>query len=228
MLETGTAFTQWENSNELRKFPFTEESSLVSVDGKVLPTDIISDLLLFLPESVYTPQLACVRLGPGVVSVAFSINTELLCSCIVPKRDFRPYVPYAMDAVLPGSSGYITFGDISWPEEPVMYKFNNAADIDLRACIMTPQPGVTSFVDDVSGEELSGIVTMSLPQTVTASIEKTDGVYHVTFDLTDTGRTALSTSCHAGVDDEACGVPVIRSICGVKPNSDGVILLRFV
>lgn len=228
MLGDNTVFTQWENGNGLRKFPFTESSSLVSTDGQILPDNVITDLLLFYPTSEYTPQLACVKLGPEVLSVAFKLGNTLLTSVIVTKKDFKAYMPYQMTSVLPGSTGIITFGEIRWPETATLYKFDGTATVDMRACISSPQPGVTAFVDDVSGEELSGIVELILPTFVEATITKVSGVAHVTFDLTAAGKTAIANPCNAGTDEEVCGVPVIRSINGVKPNSSGQIMLRFV
>ena len=227
MLDTDTVFTQWENGNSLRKFPFAETSSLVSTDGKELPDNIITDLLLFFPHSEHQPELSCVKLSPGAVFVAIVLDGNLIASCIVPRKGFEPYVPYPMDGV-PGTSGYITFGNILWPDEEILYKFTDAV-VDVKACVSVHQPGVTAFVDDVSGEELSGVVSIEIPAFMTASVTHSDdGSHHVSFDLTNDGNLMLATPCHAGTDEEVCGVPIIRSICGVKPDNDGMILLRLV
>lgn len=213
--------TQWENSNALRKYPFSEDASLVDDAGAMLPLDIVTDMMLFAPDA--EAHVTNVRISPTMVSLAVLSGSQC-AGVFVPRSSFEPYVPFQLSGS-PGFGGYVTFGDFEWPSAGRFHRFSTSAQskLDPHAVVKFPAPGVLKFVDDVSGEELSGDVVVSLPDIL--EISEVDG--EIQLSMTENGARQLTTPCNVGTDSTICGTPVIRTINGIAPDEDGAILLRF-
>ena len=223
-----TVNTGWENGNALQVYPFMDNSSMQSIDGDTLPSNYISDLLIFSPNDILGIYLSSFRIGPRVVGASFSSSSGGVCSVFVSKDTFVPYSPVKMSSAFGVSSGYITFGDIAWPETPKLYRFTSSAtQVDPRAIVQIQTPGVKAFKDDNSGVKIDGVVELSIPATMTATVLEDYGTWHVAFNLTSSGVDEVATPCTVGNSTTACGTPAIKSINGVAPNSSGEILLGF-
>lgn len=237
---------EWENGNEFSMFPIAADSSPVADSGIALPNGIIADLSVYLARhhtaSDVELQLSCVRVSPSIVTATISsyeissgvaTNRRGVLAVAIPRDEFEPYRPYAMDPMVDGAGGVISFGDIDWPEQPQMYTFRTEDEgvprgrLDPSVCHFFTAPSITKFIDDSSGASLSGIVTLNLPDTVEAAIAKTDTGYMVALSLTQTGNEMLATVCNSGTSATACGTPIVKTINGVEPNDLGEILVVF-
>ena len=225
-----TAVAQFENVNELRKFPFSDESSLVDRSGVELPIGMIVDAHMFVPcETGFTPvvKLTRVHISSAMISACFkSSYGGRMCamSVTVSVSDFGPYIPYRMEK-LAGSEdigGVVSFGDITFPNYPETYFLENAAI--HPCCVISSRPsGLRRIVDPRSGESVSGDVRISFSGHVKAG-NVGNGIL---LSLEDGSESELASECSKATGLDVCGATPISSINGIRPDSDGNIVLWF-
>jgi len=234
---------EWENETASWQYPLAADTTVISDSGESLPANLLTDLLVYYATEDTQPvlKLSSVRVSPALLSVAISAYdtsgttpvSRGLLTLTIPRGEFEPYRPYPMDPLRPGVGGIITFGDISWPSTPVLYLFGTLMDGQIRAQLddsvvrVFEASHITKIVDANSGDALTGIVELSLPDIVAATITKTPAGYNVTLSLTQQGNQLLATVCNAGTSATACGTPIVQSINGVSPNDQGEILIKF-
>lgn len=222
---------QFENVNELRLYPFSEGGSLLDRSGKELPLGFISDAR-FVIQSSENGERPTVRLSSAHVSAAMISACFVVCSdgvktsmsVTVSYKSFKPYFPYRLEP-LAGSScagGVVSFGEIEPGNSPETYFLDNAV---IHPCCVSEieRPGVTRFVDQRSGETVSGDVKISFSGYVGAS---SDGNKFRLY-LEDGAGSELASECAKITGSEACGATPIYSINGVRPDDDGNIVLWF-
>lgn len=225
-----TAVEQFENANELREYPFADGSSLVAKSGRSLPLDTIVDVSMYVPcEYVGSAvaSLSSVYLSGAMVSACFKSvygGVTSAMSVTVSAKDFRPYIPYRMEP-LAGSSdagGSVTFGDIKFPGHPETY-FLEGANIH-PCCVFCAKPaGLRKITDPRSGESLSGDVRMAFSSHIKSSRNGND--FYLSLD--SGSESELASECFKPTGLDACGATPIVSINGVRPDSDGNIVLWF-
>ena len=222
---------QFENVNELRIYPFSEDSSLADRSGKLLPEGAISDARFVVPMSaggdIPVVRLSSIHVSSSMVSACFvSSAGEENCamSVTVSASAFRPYFPYRLEN-LAGTScagGVVSFGNIVAGDGPETYFLENAK---IHPCCVSPieRPGVIRFVDRRSGESVSGDVAISFSGYVSSSA---DGK-KFKLGLESGASSELASECAKITGSEACGATPISSINGVRPDDDGNIVLWF-
>lgn len=232
---------QFENANELRNYPFTDGSSMTDREGKTLPLDVVADVGLTVPACFDAPadedgivyvslpvvRLSSVHLSPSMVSICFTSElngAKNALSVTVSGSSFAPYTPYRLHSLVGsnGIGGIVTFGDIEFPGYPETYFLDN---LEVHPCCVVPSKpmGLRSIEDPRSGERLSGDVDIGFSGYVKAN---RDGK---TFSLSleENADAELASECAEAYGAEACGATPISSINGVRPDSDGNIVLWF-
>ena len=233
-----TTSIQWENRNELRKHPFDPAATLVADDGTEMPAGVISDIHLSYGGSG-VPHVSCVHVGPLVsVSVAFDGSAALYAN--VPLSEFEPYRPYPLHPFngVSGASGFVSFGDVpamakyKAGDEPVVWRFSSFAQSGILPTLVVRVPGgqLLSFVDDRTGESVSGDVVLKVPDGISFSTEKGETSAGVpadvaTFEISDELNERLKTDCDADGLASVKKIQPIRSFNFVRPNSDGEIAI---
>lgn len=245
-----TQVFQWENENSLRSFPFMEDTCLVDDSGKRLPDGIISDISVY-SQNRYgygvssKVRVSCVYLGKELVSVSLVDKNSGILSITLTKEDLEPWRPYMLTPLASGWAGYITFADFLWPDEPQTYYFSRWQDEDKEHGVPPPQtvldphsvfgvggPRVEKFLDTTTNEEATGFVEFVFPNIISRSIQHMDGHngYWVYLDLKSNesliGPCDVLSAQHK--ISNVCGVPLVTSIAGVRPDSNGNIMLRFI
>lgn len=224
------AVPQFENVNGLRKFPFSEDSSLVDRDGKELPQDAVVDLHMVVPAdegSVPDVRLVSAHLSRAMVSVCFrSVAAGRTCamSVMVAGEDFAPYRPYMLRPLYGSEDigGVVTFGDMDLTTCPMTYFLEDA--VVHPCCIAQSRPaGLRGIVDPRSGGELFGDARLSFSGHVESVIK--DGMFSLS--LSEESRANLASECAGGSEAGMCGATPIASINGVRPDADGNIVLWF-
>ena len=240
------ANVQFENENELRKYPFSDGSSLADMFGREVPLDLVSDVhfsvgvgaddVSFLPEeaggmfkelALPTVKLASAHLSPYMVSVCFRSKmggrTDAL-SVTVKAEDFTPYFPYRMEPLLwsSGIGGFVSFGNLKFPDFPETYFLDNA---EVHPCCVSAvrRNSLTAFVDPRSGEKVSGDVEIAFSEHIAA---KRDGSAY-SLSLEEGSGDALMSECLKSGGMDSCGATPITSINGVRPDPDGNIVIWF-
>lgn len=233
-----SAAAQFENVNELRSYPFSDNASLVSRNGDELPENVISDLHIAVPSSGGSledrgdsdvARVSSVRLSPSMVSVCVVVDrggaVVSAMSVTVSMDSFRPYFPYRMErlAGLEDSSGVITFGNFDTPAEPTTYLLDGAY-ICAGCMAKVHAPKLRKFVDPRSGASASGDVSIEFPNHIVA---KAEGKRSVRLSLSEGSAEELVSSCAKELAVNACGATPIKSINGILPDAQGRIVLWF-
>ena len=245
-----TQIFQWENENSLRSFPFMEDTCLVDDNGKRLPDGIISDISIYsqtLHSNTVAPKVrvSCVYLGKELISVSVVNKNAGILSITISKEDMEPWRPYAFTQIANGWAGYITFADFLWPDIPQTYYFSRWQDEDKEHGVPPPQavldphslfgiggPRVEKFLDTTTNQEATGFVEFVFPNIISKKITRMSdrNGYWVYLDLKNNDALkgpcdVLSTQSKLG---NICGVPLVSSIAGVRPDANGNIMLRFI
>lgn len=235
---------QFENVNALRAFPFAGDCAPADRTGRRLPDDLIVDLHMVVPalprqdsgssgsgEAGVMPaphvRMSSLHVSPFMVSACFVSACEGCSGAVsvtVSRENFRPYMPYRL-VRLAGSfdmGGIVTFGDFSFPGSAETYFFDDA---EIHQCCVSAYepPRLRSFVDARSGARLSGDVEIGFSGFVSAS---RDG-QSVRLSLEDGATEELASECYKASGSDLCGATPISSINGVRPDSEGNIVLWF-
>lgn len=237
------AAAQFENTNELRMYPFSDGASLKDRIGRELPRDIVVDVHMVVPCQVSNPssgkedlpapvvRLSSVHISESMVSACFvselageSGKAISAVSVSVAADRFRPFQPYMMEK-LAGSSdigGIVTFGNVDFRGFPDTYFLDGA--VLHPCCISYARPAaLRSFVDLRNKTSARGDVEIGFSGYVDA--ERSGNSYRLS--LQDGAAEALMSSCAVSTGDDACGATPITSINGIRPDADGNIVLWF-
>ena len=208
------AVAQWENENEFASFPFESHSE---ADG------VVSDLSVFVSGTDAPMRLASVHVGPAMVSVSLSDGSNCL-ACTVSSSAFEPYRPYVMSSVSGSASGVCSFGDVDF-SSPVFRKFGGSGPAVLETLVTRIDAGrLLEFVDDDSGESVSGDVEIRLP--AGASCSRTDDGIEIS--MNESLDDLVVSPCDSKDGELRAGeLSPIRSINGLSPDSSGRIAVVF-
>ena len=217
---------QWENETELRAYPFSPECSVE------YPVGVVSDLSIMVDSRVGRDvymRLCSMHVGSGMVSVSFSDGRSFLV-CTVPRGEFVPYMPYRMSAVSGVCGGMCSFGDIDFSHGFTM-KFGGSGPHVLDTLVSrVPIGRLKRFVDDVSGNSVSGDVVLDVPVDVLAS-KKDDGSSHssgIVLSMSDDLDSRITSPCESSDTGLKVGeTSPILSVNGLTPDKDGRIALVF-
>lgn len=222
---------QFENVNELRNYPFTDESSMVDRFGNELPIGTVSDVHLAIARQIGyglpSVRLSSVHVSDAMVSACFSAkfgDVSSAMSVTVSSESFKPYFPYMLES-LAGTTcagGVVSFGEIDFSSGPMTY-FLDEAIVHPCCVAFTERPGVNKFIDTRSGDYVAGDVEFSFSGYL--SSEKSGNSFRIGLEKGASNELASECSKITGV--EACGATPIYSINGVRPDEDGNIVLWF-
>lgn len=238
---------QFENVNSLRRHPFADYASLVDSEGKELPLEAIVDARLVVPAEYdnpsadpYSPdelpsaRLSSFHVSRSMVSACFVSDfrgKRSALSVTVSAKSFRPYFPYRLDKLIGSSDigGIVAFGDIlsAYDAEdglsvPKTYFLDSAYLHPCQVAVATPAR-LRRIIDGRTGKSLSGHVDIEFSGYVNAS---RDGK-SVSLSLDPNAVRELASECDNATGTEICGTTPITSINGVRPNSNGEIVLWF-
>lgn len=215
---------QFENANELRKYPLSEKASCVDDSGNSFPDNVVVDFSVASFSGLDGLRISSVHVGPGLVSTSFSDNAGIVATAT--SVGANPYSPVKLDPLRKGVSGYVSFGEFDKSTRRT-YRFSSPEQSAIHEfCIFVfPSPGVVEFVDDTSGEKASGDVVFDFGRYMNASLS--DDRKTITLSVSDGVARTLDTGCVPTDLNKSCLAPVIQSIDGVEPDSAGEIAIVF-
>lgn len=153
-----TSYTQWENSNTLRRFPFSDNASLKDDTGMEMPECVISDISVKIPyDTAIDPDeiyVSCIKISKTFISVSVACGNNALLTAF--SGTDTPYTPVAMTSLMHDTSGYVSFGDIGPDVTPGIYRFSSAEQSGLESRVISvfKPPAVTSFTTAVMTRHL--------------------------------------------------------------------------
>lgn len=220
---------QFENANEGRSYPFSDETVLEADNGLVLPDNIISDLHITAPKGC-SAKLSSVYISKHMVSVCISITKNgtnvAALSCVVKTEVFEPYIPYRLEK-LTGSEdvgGVVTFGQIDFADSAGSYKYTNHQVEFADSTVLKYTPAkLRKIIDDRTGESVNGDVAIDFSAYIKASKES-DGVK---LSLTENARKILLSDCDKNRVTNPCGADPIEKINGIESDSKKRIVIWF-
>ena len=208
---------QWENSNSGSAYPFEDDRV-----PSGFPVDAIVDLCVVCcsddPVSV-----SCLHVGPSLVSVAVSVGGRPALFKSVSSKSFSPFEPVAMDSVLEGVSGMVTFGDVRFGE-PKTYR--DAVPVSESAIVRPKVGRLERFVSDTDGRSASGFVGFELPEGVSAELSEDGHSSIISFHASSSVMDDVTSPCSKYDRPVSSPVPV-KSINGVRPDPTGRIAIVF-
>lgn len=215
---------QFENANELRKYPLSEAATCVDDSGRPFPDNIVVDLSIASVSELPHLRVSSVHVGPGLVSISFSDDNGAVATATA--VDPSDYEPVGLDPLRDGVSGHVVFGRFDRSSRST-YRFSSAAQSAVHEfCVFEfPVAGVKAFVDDMSGGSATGDVVFDFGRYVDARMSG-DGST-VVLSLSDSLARTLDTGCVPTDLNTSCLAPVIQTINGVEPDSNGEIAIVF-
>lgn len=244
---------QFENENELRKYPFEETASLVDDDGNSLLDSILVDASFCIvnrssivtgewqtmgPEVVPDVFLSSLHISGGIVSVSIVAKPVNLAPYSMvgtyARKEITPFTPIPMFSEDGVVFGILTFGDLN-NVIPATYSFSSSSQSGFSAhCIQQILGGgfIERFIDDASGNIATGDVTFSFPSEFNVAVKKEDKrlekyVNEIELNPDDSVRQSVCSKCKNPDDPNSCLAPTIKSINGISPNASGEIAIVF-
>ena len=219
----------WFNQNELRRYPFREDSGAVPVAGEFPPDGLVCDLAMTAPvayrDTVYLRQLTVTEHMIGISLAVAGSNTGLLVGTFA--RPVVPYRAYPLTPVSAGSSGFVVFGTLAVDISDLICIFS-ASDpllVDERA-VLPLESALVTKISKYGGDStiLTGLIKIILGDNVMVSASGST----ISIGLTPGARSELVGPCdQAGAFDGCGGVPM-RSINGVPGDANGKITLEVI
>lgn len=220
-MEIASSGIQLEDINALRKYPLSENSTLLDDRGVPIDNRIIVSLCIVSYVDIDAPRISYVYVGNGIVSIAISDNNGLVATFL--GHDCEPSVEYTMTPERKGVVCKVVFGDAVSDGSVARHRFSSSEQSGIHEFCIVRVPGsiVTSVTDAMSGESFTGDISFAFSGGVYAE-NTTDGVV---LSASDSLEKVLSTGCVPTDLNKSCIAPVIQTINGVKPNEFGEIAL---
>lgn len=222
-----SSYVQWYNANESRDYPFKEGASLVSAGGMRLPTNLIVDMSLLVPdgyaENVYCPYI---KITPNIISLGVASAGAGLFMATFARSAIVPYVAYQLDTLIPGLGGWVVFGSYV-AKSNELYRFSGyeASAIDSKVLHIVEVPPVTKIIKlgEPTSRYLAKVVNLVAGSDV--KIYKHETAPNVIV-VELTNSASFIGPCNPRIDITGDRVS-LHSINKVRPTDDGIITIRF-
>lgn len=226
-----STYTQWYNDNESRQYPLLDGVSATNDAGSTLPTDIIADLSIAVPEAISTSiWVSSVRITDMLVTIGISSATGGILVGTYLRSSTVPYRAYPLVPLVDDVTGWVVFGNHLVSQSAVEnYRFDRPAQslVEHRCIrVLDPLP-VTDMVKSgaYTTTPLTGLIRVEGGSGIIVEAG-TDG-HTIILRLDPRLASTLSGPCNASATADSCGVPPIRRINGVPSDSQGNIKLVF-
>ena len=245
----------WYNLNSTRDYPLADVASAIPDAGGRLPQAIITDLRIRWPDLLGTYAFfGSVSASKGAVTATVLAATDIantgatytpIASVSVPLASLDIGRQYALEAMYPGTFGYISFGEgalVPWhgafssPEQSLL------ASRAARAHSALPVSSLGRLHDAVA---LTGVVNIAAakPLEIVKGEREIGGIERdvIIIRLRDESHPATTTgavgtspfeeyvgNCGKRPESNNCGDPVpLESINAVPPDCEGIICINF-
>ena len=220
----------WYDENEGRSYPLAEFSTQEDQEGRELPTDLVVDLTMSLPEEYLdSVRVAAVGVRGGVpsITVAAKVGGEDVTLLSATQR-VSPYEPLALNPLVNDVAGLVVFGNgILHVGDLYLFDEVGQSGVALRAVRGTRSPAVTSIA--VEGhEKIVDVLTLLAGDNLEIAADP-DNDNRILLSLLPRARANFVGPCDRTAESvSGCGLPPLRTINGVGPDGDGIITVEFV
>lgn len=246
-------FEDWLARNEARTYPLHDLATRESASGLFLPEDIFTDAHLSVPASAgKAVYVSSVGITEGIVSATFSgvpnnpletggplPGTPVPLAAVRTSRPLTPYKNYAVEALYPGVSGWVSFGTGANKRLLHMLFDDPEASWLCGRCVRNAQDlPVTSVGKYGIAARLLGLVRLSGSDNIGITKERriVNGteqdvlVFALKVPADSNLQTILknfSAPCDNRPAEGTCASPGLVSINEVEPDRDGNINIVF-
>lgn len=224
-----SGYIEWCNENEGRSYPLSEEATAVDDDGQGLPTNILADLSVVLPEEQSSIRISSLYVSPDIVSVAVSSDAGGLLIGSFARAAVKAYAAYPLTGLVPNVSGYVVFGAFT-ARVPTRYRFATPQQslLERRSLRVIPPPGVERITRTGADPEIyaSGVVALEASPDLEIVSDRYDP-HKIIVRLREGASGKYVGGCLRPASADECGVPPIRRINNVAADDNGTITLRF-
>lgn len=222
------AYTPWYNENEGRAYPIKESATQLTDDGILLPTNIVVDMGVLVPETYCNPYISSIRVSSDMISIAVCDSGYALVAGTYLWNNISPYRSYPMQPLMDNASGWITFGSYTVAAGTIEhYRFGTAIQSGLECRVVNViEPLPVTKISRLGGSALqyaSGLVKLTGGTGVI--VERVGNDVVIRCDAAT--QQAMAPTCAQVASEVGCGVPPIRSINGVCADANGKITIRF-
>lgn len=222
-------YLQWYNENSGRAYPLSEHASGRTVDGRYLPTDILADLQLMVPEGLGDAYVSSLRITPTLITLGISTPETGLLVGTFARGPGDAHTAHPLTAVLPNVSGWVVFGTMNL-HTSATYIFDGpaASGLEKRAVRVVPAPPVHKFIrfggrpsnyaDNIVHFRGGGGMILE---------RSSEDPQRIIVRLNPEAKSNFVGPCNDTESRDTCNAPPMRKISGVCPDEDGKIIIRF-
>jgi hypothetical protein len=227
----------WYDDNGTRNYPLGDGPVLDDED-RMLPSGLLADLMLVVPDSVGVVGLLGITVGPSLITAVFGTSTTAVAAVSASRRSAGNR-PIAIDPLIDHVGGWVVFGQAVRDVEEQTYKFSTPAVLCGRSVRVHPIPPVTSVGKLQSSTLLRGIVRLSggndveivgAQRQINGEL-KTVAVIRLSTDrAVQAGRNLYETysgPCNSRPESGTCTRPALESVGGAIPDCNGNIDILF-
>lgn len=246
-------FEDWLARNAQRAYPLHDLATRQGESELYLPDDIFTDIRISVPESVgKSIYISSVGITSSLVSATFlatpnnpletggpAPGTPVAIAAVRVARPLTPYKNYAIEALYPGVSGWVSFGaGANKHEMHMLFNDPEATWLCGRCVRQAKELPVTAAGKLGLAARLKGLVRLSGTDSISITKEQrtVNGVEQdvLVFALKVPTNSTLqeilrlfAEPCDNRPSEETCLSPGLVSINQVEPDRDGNISLVF-
>jgi hypothetical protein len=230
------SYTERCNRNAQTSYPIAPNASVRAMNGSSLPDNILLDTVITVNRSLYdsTIYVSSVYVSEALISVSLCSGLGPIGSCSIDRVSYTDYSAVPIELVpgfrQPGVSGWVVFGNYT-PPAPETYQFEaGSAYLDLTATRVINRYNVTEFkkLGSDPSQSASGPVTLIGAGALSCrGVMKSATAGEIQIKLDKNFCSNFLGPNEQYPDADICPTPVVRSVNGVEPDSDGIITLRF-
>lgn len=225
---------EWLNRNCLRSFPLAEDGYHRSINTQWdLPNELIADSFLVIPSGRVV--LGSVTVTERIISVTLARpdGTTLAIAMAVLGRD-SSFSRVAVQAMVPGVSGFLSFGSIMEPEAfaslPQGSHLFRDAYLENRTVINSGDFPLTSISGLGYGDPMTGVMELRTAGDMLVGVsvgeDEGDPLYMMTLSLIKPEN--YLSPCEEKPTPCACLKTPIRFLNSVPPDDEGNITIEVV
>lgn len=217
----------WPIRNSQRRYPIDDGASITGNDGTVLPEGLLIDASIWAPKYEYSTGRYLQYIWVSSIMVSEHLVSLTLLGCVdplsSPEAEFVPigsislprpidtYRNYAIEPLLDGVMGWVSFGHVAASDTPVSLSFSNPSQAMLapKAARFYAYLPITSAKPYDSSSTVTGDVRIVAQEPVVAEIK----------DMRVSGETSDRTMLVLGLAQTEDILSGFAGLCGKRPES---------
>lgn len=233
-----TANIDWMGRNCNRNYPLHDSATRIDNKGNKMPTDILVDLHIWVPESVPSRLLVgSVGVSKNIASLTISaeISNSFSPVASIAVQNPEPFVNYELTTYVEGAKGWVSFGYGIKHHDRANWRFGSYSQTGIlpKLSISYDNPAVKSIKKLNRKTGISGDILFTSGSQNTLIVEKvkrtinSELVDAIVFRLDESNGPSIYEKfvgpCDKSPESQTCTKVPIHAINNVTPDCDGNI-----